>query len=142
MNEKKWFANQCQIVLTMLEPMELKIECAENGAEAVKMFRDAAEPFDLIFMDMQMPEMDGLEATRQIRALENEIMEKERTGSALGETQNDNRNMHRQIPIVAMTANVFREDIERCLDAGMNDHIGKPLDFEEVLEKLNQYLKP
>ena len=74
----------------------------------------------MIFMDVQMPEMDGYEATRQIRALD---IPQAKT-----------------VPIVAMTANVFREDIARCLEVGMNGHVGKPLDMHEVLEKLRQYL--
>jgi CheY-like chemotaxis protein len=71
-------------------------------------------------MDLQMPKMDGYEATRQIRA----------TSVARA----------KEIPIIAMTANVFREDIERCLAAGMNSHIGKPLNRDEVLEQLREYL--
>jgi CheY-like chemotaxis protein len=71
-------------------------------------------------MDVQMPEMDGYEATRQIRA------------SALARAE--------EVPIIAMTANVFREDIEQCLAAGMNGHVGKPLDFHEVMDKLREYL--
>jgi CheY-like chemotaxis protein len=67
-----------------------------------------------------MPEMDGYEATRQIRAL--------------------NVPEAKTIRIIAMTANVFREDIERCLEAGMDNHVGKPLDFEDVIGKLHQYL--
>jgi CheY-like chemotaxis protein len=63
--------------------------------------------------------MDGLEATRLIRALPSEAAKK--------------------IPIVAMSANVFREDIEKCIEAGMNSHVGKPLDFDEVLEKIKHY---
>ncbi|GBU23282.1 histidine kinase [Fibrobacteres bacterium R8-0-B4] len=109
-----------EIVLALLEPTQLSIDCAENGAEAVRMFTEAPDKYDMIFMDVQMPEMDGYEATRRIRALN--------VPKAL------------TIPIVAMTANVFREDIDRCLEAGMNSHIGKPLDFNELLEKLNEYL--
>jgi CheY-like chemotaxis protein len=78
----------------------------------------------MIFMDVQMPEMDGYEATRQIRSLE-ESWTKNKPG----------------IPIIAMTANVFREDVEKCLKSGMNDHVGKPLDFDEVLSRLRKYLK-
>jgi CheY-like chemotaxis protein len=74
----------------------------------------------MIFMDVQMPEMDGCEATRRIRAL------------GFPHAQN--------VPIVAMTANVFREDVERCLASGMNAHVGKPIVFEEMLAKLNMYL--
>ena len=108
------------IVITLLEPTNLKIDCAVNGLEAVQMFNEAPEKYDMIFMDVQMPEMDGYEATCKIRML-------------------DIPNA-KEIPIVAMTANVFSADIERCLGAGMNDHVGKPLDINIVLEKLRRYL--
>jgi CheY-like chemotaxis protein len=71
-------------------------------------------------MDIQMPKMDGLEATRRIRALTAQRSE--------------------YIPIIAMTAHVFKSDIEDCLAAGMDDHSGKPVDIEDVLKKLNKYL--
>jgi CheY-like chemotaxis protein len=109
-----------EIVIAILEPTSIMIDCAGNGKDAVRLFSDDPEKYDIIFMDVQMPEMDGYEATRLIRA----------SGLPRADT----------IPIVAMTANVFREDIETCLAAGMNDHVGKPLDFEEVLAKLRQYL--
>jgi signal transduction histidine kinase/CheY-like chemotaxis protein len=110
-----------EIVLTILEPTALEIDCAENGVEALQKFTEAPQKYNMIFMDIQMPEMDGYEATRRIRALGTPEAKK--------------------IPIIAMTANVFREDIENCLNAGMDDHVGKPLDFEEVLEKLRKYLR-
>ncbi|MDR2581423.1 MAG: response regulator [Fibromonadaceae bacterium] len=110
----------CEIILSLLEPTHLNIECAENGARAVDMFTAAAGNYDMILMDVQMPEMDGYEATRKIRTL-------------------DIPNA-KTIPIIAMTANVFREDIEKCLDVGMNGHLGKPIDFNEVIKKLRQYL--
>jgi signal transduction histidine kinase len=109
-----------EIVLALLEPTQLQIDCAESGAEAVRLFSEAPEKYDLVFMDVQMPNMDGYEATRLIRALDTPRAE--------------------TVPIVAMTANVFREDIEKCMQAGMNDHIGKPLNLDEVLEKLRMYL--
>ncbi|MDR2048131.1 MAG: response regulator, partial [Treponema sp.] len=109
-----------EIVQSLLEPIGIAIDCAGNGTEAVRMFCENPEKYDMVFMDVQMPEMDGYEAARRIRAFEAERSLK--------------------IPIVAMTANVFREDIEKCLAAGMNDHIGKPLDFETVLAKLRKYL--
>ena len=118
-----------EIVLALLEPTRLNIECAANGAEAVKMVEAAVRPYDMIFMDVQMPEMDGYEATRRIRALEKE--RRERAGDSASAPA---------IPIIAMTANVFREDVEKCLKAGMNDHVGKPLDFDEVLQKLRVHL--
>jgi signal transduction histidine kinase len=109
-----------EIVISLLEPTEIEIDCAENGCAAVAMFRAAPDSYDIIFMDIHMPEMDGYEATRRIRGME--------TPHA------------KSIPIIAMTANVFKQDVEKCLAAGMNDHIGKPLDFGEVLEKLQKYL--
>jgi len=113
-----------EIIIALLEPLEIEIECAFNGTEAVKMYTANPEKYDMIFMDMQMPQMDGLEATRIIREHEAlKIIEKKNS-----------------IPIVAMTANVFKEDIEKCLDAGMNAHVGKPLDINEVMEILQQYL--
>jgi len=109
-----------EIVIALLESTNLAVECAENGEQALNMFSGSPEKYGMIFMDLQMPVMDGFEATRRIRALDSPFAKK--------------------IPIVAMTANVFREDIERCLEAGMNDHIGKPLDYDEVLKKLQTFL--
>jgi CheY-like chemotaxis protein len=112
----------CEVVIALLEPTNVAITCAKNGAEAVKIFHDNPCDFDLIFMDIHMPEVDGYEATQQIRAL--------------ADTPNA-----KTVPIIAMTANVFREDVEKCLAAGMNDHIGKPLDIDLVLEKMRRYLQ-
>jgi signal transduction histidine kinase/DNA-binding response OmpR family regulator/HAMP domain-containing protein len=109
-----------EIVLTLLEETGINIDCAENGAMALRMVGENLEKYHLIFMDVQMPEMDGYEATRRIRALDDPRA--------------------RQIPIIAMTANVFKEDIEKCLLAGMNDHLGKPLDIEELMNMLSKYL--
>jgi CheY-like chemotaxis protein len=113
-----------EIVQSLLEPTGLEIDCAENGKEAVSMFAQSPERYDMIFMDVQMPEMDGCEATRRIRQID---IPQAKT-----------------IPIIAMTANVFKEDIEKCLSAGMDSHIGKPIDFEEVMDRLRNYwsLKP
>jgi CheY-like chemotaxis protein len=110
-----------EIVAALLEPTKIQIDYAENGAVAVEKFSTAPKYYDIIFMDVQMPEMDGYEATRIIRKL--------------------NNSRAKTIPIVAMTANVFREDIEHCLEAGMNDHLGKPLDMAEVIQKLHKHLR-
>ena len=118
-----------EIVLTILEPMNLKIDYAENGLQAVRMFCEEPDRYEMIFMDVQMPEMDGYEATRKIRTFEEAERKRKKMSGAKG------------VPIIAMTANVFKEDIEKCLAAGMDDHIGKPLDFELIIEKLNMYLK-
>jgi signal transduction histidine kinase/CheY-like chemotaxis protein len=115
-----------EIVQALLEPTQLEIDSAENGLEAVRKFTEAPDKYDLIFMDVQMPEMDGYEATRRIRAIEADLQKK-------------NPGQHKKVPIVAMSANVFREDIMKCLDAGMDSHVGKPLDFDEVIKRLRNY---
>jgi CheY-like chemotaxis protein len=107
-------------MIDILEPSLLEIDCAENGSEAVRIFSEKPEAYHLIFMDVQMPEMDGYEATRQIRALDVPTA--------------------KTVPIIAMTANVFKEDIDRCIEAGMNGHLGKPIDVKEIYEKLREYL--
>jgi signal transduction histidine kinase/PleD family two-component response regulator len=123
-----------EIVLALLEPTQLEIDCAKNGKEAVRMFSEAPEKYEMIFMDIQMPEMDGYEATRLIREIESKI---DPTSFTEGETRRD---MRKHIPIVAMTANVFKDDIEKGVEAGMNSHVGKPLEIDIVLEKLRIYL--
>ena len=109
-----------EIVLAMLEETGVTIDCAENGLEAVRLFAEQPTRFDLILMDIQMPEVDGLEATRRIRAM------------PLPQA--------RAIPIVAMTANAFREDVEMCIDAGMDSHIAKPIDSSVLMATLERYL--
>ncbi len=111
-----------EVVLALLDGTGLAIDCAEDGRTACAMFAAAPDAYDMIFMDIHMPEMDGYEAARHIRAMD--------TPKA------------RTIPIVAMTANVFREDIEKCLAVGMNGHVGKPLDFAELSAVLRAHLKP
>jgi CheY-like chemotaxis protein len=109
-----------EIVLALFESTGIVIDCATNGAEAVQLFKNAQDSYDLILMDVQMPEMDGREATRRIRAIDSEAA--------------------RKIPIIAMTAHVFQEDINTCLAAGMNSHLGKPINFDDVLAKLREYM--
>jgi signal transduction histidine kinase/DNA-binding response OmpR family regulator len=109
-----------EIVRALLEPTQIEIECAANGAETVRMFKAKPGKYNMIFMDLQMPEMDGFEATRRIRS--------------------SGKSNSKSIPIVAMTANVFKEDVEKCYETGMNSHVGKPLNYDEVLRALNTYL--
>jgi signal transduction histidine kinase/DNA-binding response OmpR family regulator len=127
-----------EIVLTLLEPTGLKIDCAENGVQAVEMFKANPEFYDIIFMDVQMPEMDGYEATRKIREFEASM--KISAPDILNNPPEHLLNYTKRVPIIAMTANVFKEDIQKSRDAGMNSHIGKPLDIEDVLSKLRKYL--
>jgi signal transduction histidine kinase/CheY-like chemotaxis protein len=101
----------------LLESVPSKLTVATNGREALEQAR--ARTFDVVFMDMRMPEMDGLEATRAIRAL---------GGAWTG------------IPIVALTANAFAEDVRACLDAGMNDFIAKPLRKAVLHDRIRRVL--
>ena len=110
-----------EIFLALLEGTHVSVDIAENGNQAVLKFRENPLKYDLIIMDIQMPEMDGYEATKTIRAL--------------------NLDNAKTIPIVAMTANVFKEDIDRCLECGMNDHLAKPIDEKAVVEKILKYSK-
>jgi CheY-like chemotaxis protein len=128
-----------EIVISLLEETRIVIDCAENGIEAVKLFCENPTKYKAVLMDIHMPEMDGYEATRQIRAFEKERHEKggmEPAEQIPGQLLESSAG----IPIIAMTANVFKEDVERCLTAGMNDHIGKPLDFDLLIELLRKYL--
>jgi signal transduction histidine kinase len=109
-----------EIVMALLDDLNLDITEAVDGQQAFDIFASAPEKFDLIFMDIQMPGVNGYESTGLIRSLDHPAA--------------------KTIPIIAMTANVFKEDIERCLEAGMNDHVGKPLDLDEVMAVLKTYL--
>jgi CheY-like chemotaxis protein len=103
-----------ELICALLDPFDLDIQTAVDGIDAVQ--AAALAPFDLILMDVQMPNMDGLTATRRIRAAE--------AGTS------------RRVPIVAMTADVLPDQIARCLDAGMDAHLGKPIEPGKLLETL------
>ena len=106
-----------EIATTILEEAGFAVETAENGRVAVEKIEAAAPGwYDLVLMDIQMPEMDGYEATRRIRALP----DKEKAS----------------VPIVAMTANAFEDDRKNALSVGMNGHIAKPLDVEILFQGL------
>jgi signal transduction histidine kinase/DNA-binding response OmpR family regulator len=109
-----------EILMALLDGTGLIIDCVENGQEALDIIEAVPNKYDIVFMDMQMPKMDGLEATRRIRALPGRRRER--------------------LPIIAMTANVFKDDIEACRKAGMDDHLGKPLDLDKVMKKLRKYI--
>jgi CheY-like chemotaxis protein len=109
-----------EIIGELLADTEVEIDYAENGLEGVQIFSENPAKYDMIFMDIQMPEMDGYAATAKIRAM--------------GEVHG------RNIPIVAMTANVFTEDAQHCLDMGMNAHIAKPVSKSEVLWAMEKFI--
>ena len=121
-----------EIFHAFMEPTGASIDVAENGLIAVSKFRENPGKYNIIIMDIQMPEMDGLEATKTIRTLESELNSGARASDA------PNADFHR-IPILAMTANAFKEDIERCIESGMNDHMAKPIDETAVIEKIAFY---
>ena len=102
-----------EIAKTVLEDIGALITRAENGQQALELFKEKpAETFDVILMDLMMPVMDGYTATRKIRELE--------------------RSDAKTVPIIAMTANAFQEDAEKCIAVGMNAHLAKPLDIEKM----------
>ncbi|MDR1195409.1 MAG: response regulator [Endomicrobium sp.] len=109
-----------EIIKAFLQNTKVKIDFAVNGMEAVDKFKEDPDRYGLILMDVQMPKMDGLEATRRIRALDCKRA--------------------KSIPIIALTANIFNEDIEECLAAGMNSHIGKPIEMDSMFVTLRQYM--
>ena len=113
-----------EIVISLLEPTGITVDCAENGAVALEMFSKNPSRYNIIFMDLQMPVMDGYTSTKLIRAL----------CAKLHHSEN--------VPIIAMTANVFKEDVDHSLAVGMNAHLGKPIDLGELLATLRKYLKP
>ena len=110
-----------EIATALLEEQGASITAVENGRLALEAIQNAApRTYDAILMDVMMPEMNGLEATRYIRAFE---------GKGPGEGT----------PIIAMTANVFADDVKACLDAGMNSHVGKPLDMKVLIGEILKY---
>ena len=110
-----------EIATEILSMHGVQVTQAWNGAEAVLLFRESLPfSFDAILMDMQMPEMDGCEAARNIRAM--------------------NRPDAQVIPIIAVTANAFAEDIAMTTEAGMNAHISKPIDFEVLCRTLEEWI--
>ena len=116
-------AVNAEIIKMVLSMRELKVEHAVNGKIAVEMFEKSAEGYyDAVLMDMRMPEMDGLEATKHIRAMD--------------------RMDAKDIPIIALTANAFEEDVQRSLQAGLNAHLSKPVEPETLFVTLESFIKP
>jgi PAS domain S-box-containing protein len=108
-----------QIAVELLKSQGMLVDTAENGLEAVRLFESGPEDaYHLVLMDLHMPRMDGFEAARRIRALSGDV------------------------PIIAMTAKTLDEDKERCFEAGINDHIPKPIDVDHLFSTLSQWLRP
>ena len=109
-----------EILVTLLEHTKLQIDPAVDGAVVIERFTNNPSSYDLILMDIHMPGVDGYEATKRIRAMK--------------------LKQAKEIPIIAVTANVFQSDIDRCLACGMNGHIGKPINIDEVIKVLKDHL--
>ena len=105
-----------EVAREILEMMNLKVDEASDGAEAVKMYKENPV-YDIIFMDIQMPVMDGYEATRNIRMTDNG-----------------------DIPIIAMTANAFSQDVKASKRAGLSEHISKPIDIKKLASVVEKWL--
>ena len=106
-----------EIAMIQLEEYGIDVVRAKDGKEALDIFSNNRDKFDLILMDVMMPNMNGYEATREIRKLD------------------------RYIPIIAMTANAFAEDIQASIDAGMNDHLSKPINMDDVIQTIAHNIK-
>ena len=110
-------AGNCELFRALLEPAGVDVTCASSGPEGIALVRTTG--FDMVFMDVQMPGMDGLEATRRLRALGFDAL-----------------------PIVALTANVLVAQIEKCKQAGMNDHLSKPFGSKDLLASIARWAQP
>src|SRR6187200_3520813 len=104
----------------LLSRLGIELEIANNGREALDMVKAAPDRYAAVLMDVQMPEMDGLAATRAIRDIP----------------------MPRRLPILAMTANAMKADLDACLAAGMDDHVTKPIERKALLDTLRRWLPP
>ncbi len=106
----------CRIAVLMLEKAGHQIDVVNGGADAIEAVR--AKAYDLVLMDVQMPDVDGLAATRRIRALPV---------------------AHAGVPVIAITASAMQGDDQRCFDAGMNDYVTKPIDRARLLSKVSEW---
>jgi CheY-like chemotaxis protein len=111
-----------QIVKAMVEHTHLDVDCVANGSEAVTLFKQYPNEYSLILMNIEMPEMDGYEATRLIRAFDHPVA--------------------KSIPIIAFTGHNYDDVIDECKAAGMNAHIGRPISESEFIQILCKYLLP
>ena len=107
-------------IMALLEPTKIKMDFSVNGVDAVEKFKESPDKYDIIFMDIQMPEMDGYEATKNIR----------KSGAETAQV----------IPIIAMTADAVRDNLRKCHNCGMFTHIRKPFDYEEITKVLHACL--
>ena len=105
-------------ITTILEQHDMRVSYAENGQQALDSLAKAGDPFDIVLMDVMMPEMDGYEATRRIRA----------------------QREYERLPIIALTAKAMQGDREKCIQAGASDYITKPVDADQLVSLLRVWL--
>lgn len=110
-----------EIVIALMEHTGAIFETADDGKQAVDIYKRSPGVYDAILMDVQMPVMDGLSATKIIREMDYPEAKK--------------------VPIIAMTANAFKDDIDRCIEVGMDEHVSKPIDIDEIIKKLHKLLR-
>ncbi|MCA9730435.1 MAG: response regulator, partial [Candidatus Eisenbacteria bacterium] len=113
-------ATNRKVVKAFLEKLGVSVETATNGREALQIIQ-TGQQYDFVLMDCQMPVMDGLEATRRIRAWEHGAMDRE------------------PLPIIALTASAFESDKQKCLASGMSDYLAKPIDYVKLRERLGKW---
>lgn len=131
-----------KLAVILLTKAGYRIDVADNGRVAVRKFQAEPDKYDIIFMDVQMPEMDGLAATRQIREWEIGLgtQDNEAVPATIPPATRNPQPVTRHIPIVAMTANAMKGDEEKCLEAGMNAYIAKPIKRDKIFEVLKKFV--
>jgi len=127
-----------KLVKILLEKAGYSLRIAENGRDALDFYMKSPDDYDIIFMDIQMPEMNGIDATKAIR--EWEAKTHAEADSIAGSGKTDDRHVRKGIPIVAVTANAMRKDRETCIEAGMNDYLAKPIKRELVYEVIEKWV--
>jgi len=129
-----------ELARELLENEMLPVTITANGEEAVKLVKE--KNFDAVLMDVQMPVMDGYQATRKIREWESGIRNAEFGSGNKIEKDSDSKSEIKRLPIIAMTAHAMTGDRERCLQAGMNDYVPKPIDPDRLFSALVRWIKP
>ncbi len=133
-------AMNVDVACGLLETTGCEVSVATDGRDAVATVTTAETPFDVVLMDVQMPEMDGFEATRHIREWERGARSEERGTDAPDQARGPDADVQHRLPIIALTANALAEDRQAALNAGMDDHLGKPIEPPELYRVLTKWL--
>jgi PAS domain S-box-containing protein len=127
-----------KVALNILGKFGYRADAVANGREAVSALEMI--PYDIVLMDIQMPEMDGLSATREIRKREEQLKAESAKSLAHGVSCNSQQSSIKRVPIIAMTAHAMKGDREKCLEAGMDDYTVKPINPQELLAKIEEWI--